>query len=78
MSARTWWSAKAGAKPAEKSDNRADEGPDLEMDDLLDARFDEEGRLAQVGRGSRQRIADRLDPRPAETGATNSTLRCRS
>ena len=49
--------------------DRADEDPDLPMDDLLDARFDEEGRLSQLGRGSRQRIADRLDPRPAETSA---------
>jgi localization factor PodJL len=69
MSARTWWSARTGSKPAEKSDSRANDSPDLEMDDLLDARFDEEGRLAQVGRGSRRRIADRLEPRPADAGA---------
>ena len=68
MSARTWWSAKAGPKPAEKRDNQAGDDPDLGMDELLDARFDEAGRLSQIGHGRRQRIADRLDPRPAEAG----------
>ena len=29
MSARTWWSAKAGANPPRSSDSRAGEGPDL-------------------------------------------------
>ena len=68
MSARTWWSAKTGSKPAENDESAAGESPDLPMDELLDARFDEEGRLAQLGRGSRQRIAERMDPRPAEAG----------
>lgn len=43
--------------------------PDLAFDDLLDARFDDQGRLSQVGRGSRQRIAERLDPRPPAASA---------
>src|SRR5262245_46481972 len=66
MSARTWWSAKADPNPAEKFDDRVGESADLPMDELLDARFDEEGRLSQLGRGSRKRVADRLDPRAAE------------
>ena len=56
MSARTWWSARAGSKSAERQENRGDGGPDLPMDELLDARFDEEGRLSDVGGGSRKRI----------------------
>ncbi|HEX9903788.1 MAG TPA: peptidoglycan-binding protein [Propylenella sp.] len=39
------------------------------MDDLLEARFDEQGRLAQIGHGSRQRVAERLEPRPPAMSA---------
>ena len=74
MSARTWWSARTGSKPAEKSTDRAAETPDLPMDELLDARFDDEGRLAHLGRGNRQRIAERLDPRPAQTSTDELDL----
>ena len=49
MSARTWWSAKADPKPAEKRGSGPAASPDLPIDDLLDARFDEEGRLSQLG-----------------------------
>ena len=66
MSARTWWSARAGQKPADKSDKRTGEEPDLAMDDLLDARFDEAGRLSDIGHGTRKRVADRFEPRPAD------------
>ena len=34
--------------------------PDLAFDDLLDARFDDDGRLSQIGRGGRQRTAEHL------------------
>ncbi len=68
MIARTWWSAKLGAKSAEKPETDAgDKGSALPVHDLLDARFDDEGRLSQLGRGSRQRIAETLDPRPADS-----------
>ena len=59
MNARNSWSAKVDRKGGEKT-----AGPEIPLDDLLDARFDEEGRLAQIGRGGRQRVTERLDPRP--------------
>ena len=58
MSARSWWSAKADQKPAEKRDNRSGEKPDLPVNDILDARIDEGGRLAQLGK--EQRVAEHL------------------
>src|SRR5258706_3229219 len=74
MRARTWWSARTGSKPAEKSTDRAAEDPDLPMDELLDARFDGGGRLGHLGRGNRQRTAERLDPRPTPTSADELDL----
>src|SRR4029079_16625190 len=62
MSARAWWSAKADPKPAEKRDGRSGEEPDLPVNDILDARIDEGGRLAQLGK--EQRVAEHLEPRP--------------
>ena len=64
MNARSSW----GAKDDRRSDQAADDD-NLPLDDLLDARFDDEGRLSQIGRGSRQRIAERLDPRPPALSA---------
>jgi len=69
MNARTSRSAKAGPGSTDNHDQQSGLEPDLLFDDLLDARFDEQGRLSQVGRGSRQRIAERLDPRPPATSA---------
>lgn len=71
MNARTSRSAKADNRSAgrQRKQSGNDGGADLPLDDLLDARFDEEGRLAQIGRGSRQRVAERLDPRPPAMSA---------
>jgi localization factor PodJL len=66
MNARTSWSARA-ARMAGHDDELGDDR--LPLDDLLDARFDDEGRLGQIGRGSRQRVAERLDPRPPALAA---------
>ena len=63
MNARSSW----GAKDDRRSDPADDDN--LPLDDLLDARFDDEGRLSQLGRGSRQRTAERLDPRPPALSA---------
>src|SRR5687768_155296 len=62
MNARTW-SARRDRGSGESSDPPEHDG-DLPLDELLDARFDEEGRLAQIGRAGQQRTAERLDPRP--------------
>jgi localization factor PodJL len=62
MNARTW-SARRDGGSGESSDPHQHDG-DLPLDELLDARFDEEGRLAQIGRAGQQRTAERLDPRP--------------
>jgi localization factor PodJL len=69
MNARTSRSAKAGQGSNDNHDERAGTDPDLAFEDLLDARFDADGRLAQVGRGSRQRVAERLDTRPPAASA---------
>lgn len=69
MNARIPRSAKLGQGSTNNHDARPGHEPDLAFDDLLDARFDEQGRLSQVGRGSHQRIADRLQPRPPATSA---------
>jgi hypothetical protein len=70
MNARTSWSAKADrASGKSPSSQRRGTAPDLPLDDLLDARFDAEGRLSQIGHGNRQRVAERLDPRPPDLGA---------
>jgi localization factor PodJL len=61
MNVRNSWSAK---KDRNSSDAAWNHDADLPLDDLLDARFDEEGRLSHIGRGARQRVAERLDPRP--------------
>jgi hypothetical protein len=53
----------------EQGRNAAGENAGVPLDDLLEARFDGEGRLAQIGRGNRQRIAERLDPRPPAMSA---------
>ena len=65
MNARTSWNAPADNRSREDGRDVGDDDPTLPLDDILDARFDEAGRLAQIGRGGRQRIAERLDPRPA-------------
>ncbi|MGH6922266.1 MAG: hypothetical protein ACRED5_00720, partial [Propylenella sp.] len=69
MNARTSRSAKAGKASTDNRDQQTGLEPDLMFDDLVDARFDEQGRLSQVGRGSRQRIAEQLDARPPATSA---------
>jgi localization factor PodJL len=69
MNARTSSSAKTGPGSTERHDKPTGSESDLVFDDLLDARFDAQGRLSQVGRGSRQRIAERLDPRPPTASA---------
>jgi localization factor PodJL len=67
MNARTSWSAKQDRRSTENTDEGG--GPAMPLDDILDARFDEAGRLSQVGRGPRQRTAERLDPRPPAISA---------
>ena len=63
MIARTLWSAKTDRRSDESTQEPAgDEAGGGPLDDLLEARFDEAGRLAQAGRGSRQLTAERLDP----------------
>src|SRR3954470_3388068 len=62
MSARSWWTAKADPEPAGKPDNRSGEERDLPVNDILDARIDEGGRLAQLGK--QQRVAEHLEQRP--------------
>jgi localization factor PodJL len=69
MNARISRSAKAGRGSSNNHDEPTGFESDLVFDDLLDARFDEQGRLSQVGRGSQQRIAERLEPRPPVTSA---------
>ena len=68
MNARTSWSAKKDRRSTENTDEGGG-GPAMPLDDILDARFDEAGRLSQVGRGPRQRTAERLDPRPPAISA---------
>lgn len=65
MNARASRSANADPGSGDQTDRRGSDDTTLPIDDLLDARFDDEGRLSGLGRGSRQRTADRLDPRPA-------------
>ena len=65
MIARTSWSAKKEARSGENARDRADADPPVPLDDLLDARFDEEGRLSHAG----SRATDRLDPRPPAMSA---------
>ena len=77
MSARSWWSAKADPKPAEKRENRSGEKPDLPIDDILDARIDEEGRLAQLGKEQSDRRAPRSRGR-RQRASTSWISRCRS
>src|SRR5687767_563136 len=67
MNARTSWSAKKDRRSTENTDEGG--GPAMPLDDILDARFDDAGRLSQVGRGPRQRTAERLDPRPPAISA---------
>jgi hypothetical protein len=67
MIARTSWSAKADRKSGTENGEGAADKSGLPLDDLLDARFDEAGRLAQVG--LRQRVGERLDPRPPAMSA---------
>ena len=74
MIARSSWGAKADRRSAEKRNRQGGENHDLPFDDLLDTGFDEEGRLSQPSRGSRQRISERLDPRPAATSAEELDL----
>src|SRR3712207_2495090 len=69
MIARTSWSAKADRRSGNDVGEAAHDEAGLRLDDLLDARFDDAGRLAQIGRGNRQRIAERLDPRPPAMSA---------
>ncbi|HEX2256001.1 MAG TPA: hypothetical protein VHG92_04720, partial [Afifellaceae bacterium] len=69
MIARTSWSAKRDEKSPEDADRNG--GDAIPLSDLIDARFDEAGRLAQIGRGQRQRIAERLDPRPPAMSASD-------
>ena len=69
MIARTSLSAKADRRSGRESGEAARDEAGLPLDDLLDARFDEAGRLAQIGRGNRQRVAERLDPRPPAMSA---------
>jgi localization factor PodJL len=63
-----------GRRAGQGKERQADAGDlqleALPLDDLLEARFDGDGRLAQIGRGTRQRIAERLDPRPPALNAT--------
>ena len=70
MSARTSWSVRSGRQiGGGATEGRSEQDDALPLDDLLDARFDDEGRLAGIGRGARQRVAERLDPRPPAMSA---------
>ena len=74
MNARTSWSARMGRRAGQGKERQPGAGDlqpqALPLDDLLEARFDGDGRLAQIGRGTRQRVAERLDPRPPALNAT--------
>lgn len=69
MGARNAWGNKSDSGSVKPMREGRAERPDIQLDDLLDARFDQEGRLSQIGHGSRQRITTRLDPRPPDLGA---------
>jgi localization factor PodJL len=69
MNSRTSWSAKKDRRSIEDTPDRTGSEADLPLDELLDARFDEEGRLSQGGRGNRQRVAERLDAGPPAMSA---------
>ena len=69
MNARSSWSAKADPTAEDATRKRSDGDADLPLDDLLDARFDDEGRLAQIGQGKGQRLEDHFEPRAPDLGA---------
>ncbi len=69
MNARNSRSVKASTASAGHAADRSEQDADLAFDDLLDARFDAEGRLAQIGQGARQRVAEHLQARPPATSA---------
>jgi len=64
MNARTSWTARPDRTTGEANQPAAGDGSDLPLEDILEARFDDEGRLAQIGSGARQRVAQRVEPRP--------------
>ena len=67
MIARTSWSANLGRKTGESRTEPSE--TDLPLDDILEARFDADGRLSRIGRGARDRVAERLDQRPPAMSA---------
>jgi hypothetical protein len=68
MIARSSWSAKPDQRSDQKKQARSGADPDVPLDDLLEARFDDAGNLAQAGQGNR-RLDDTLDARPPDLGA---------
>src|SRR5688572_7483183 len=65
MIARTSWSAKKEPRSGESARERPEADAPVPLNDLLDARFDEAGRLSHTG----SLPAERLDPRPPAMSA---------
>jgi localization factor PodJL len=69
MNARSSWSAKADPTAEDAKQKRSSGDADLPLDDLLEARFDDDGRLPQLGQGKGQHFEDHSEPRPPDLGA---------
>jgi hypothetical protein len=69
MNARTSWSARADRESGESRRKQANDDMSMPLDDILESRFGEDGKLDQAGRLNRQRVAGRLDPRSPALGS---------
>jgi hypothetical protein len=57
MNARTSWSARADHESGETRRKQASNDMSMPLDDILESRFGDDGRLDQSGRLQRQRVA---------------------
>jgi hypothetical protein len=69
MNARTSWSARADHESGENRRKQASNDMSMPLDEILESRFSDDGRLDQSGRLQRQRMAGRHDPRAPILGS---------